>query len=288
MWALFAICCAFFQASFDACAKRALAAGNGTAVVLAVRYVVAVAVLAPLPWLTAAPRLDRTFWLLHIPWLPLEAIAVLLTMRAIRVSPLSLTLPFVAFTPIFLVLVEGVLFGRWAGPQGALGTVVIVVGSYLLNLGAAARDLLGPFKAILREPGSRMMLAVALIYTITALFGKELTDRTTAPYFAWHYAVALTLVFTPLYLPALRGQVPSRWHWSLWLGGVMFAAMAATHMAALAAGSHVAYVIALKRLSGAFGVLYGRTWFGEREWRMRLVGSLIMAAGSLLILLEQR
>ena len=48
----------------------------------------------------------------------------------------------------------------------------------------------------------------------------------------------------------------------------------------------VAYMISIKPLWGAFGVLYGRVFFGERELAARPLGSLLMVAGGLLILLR--
>lgn len=58
-----------------------------------------------IPWLVLAlffipmPYLDRTFFLSFAAALPLEALAFISYMRAIKVSPLSLTLPFLSFTP---------------------------------------------------------------------------------------------------------------------------------------------------------------------------------------------
>jgi drug/metabolite transporter (DMT)-like permease len=44
-----------------------------------------------------------------------------------------------------------------------------------------------------------------------------------------------------------------------------------------------AYMIAVKRLSLLFGVLYGAWWFGEENIRERLAGAAIMIAGVFLI-----
>jgi drug/metabolite transporter (DMT)-like permease len=48
-----------------------------------------------IPW----PDLDLVFWICVSVGLPLEAAAFILYMKAIKTSPLSLTIPFLAFTP---------------------------------------------------------------------------------------------------------------------------------------------------------------------------------------------
>lgn len=48
----------------------------------------------------------------------------------------------------------------------------------------------------------------------------------------------------------------------------------------------VAYVISLKRLSTVFGVLWGKLLFKEKDFKDRLIGAVIMAAGVILIALS--
>jgi len=64
--------------------------------------------------------------------------------------------------------------------------------------------------------------------------------------------------------------------------GLAAAAENFAHMAAIAQ-VEAAYMIAIKRLSLLFGVLYGAWWFGEQNIRERLAGAAIMIAGVFLI-----
>jgi uncharacterized membrane protein len=54
------------------------------------------------------------------------------------------------------------------------------------------------------------------------------------------------------------------------------------HMMAIAQ-VEAAYMIAIKRISLLFGVLYGGVWFGERNIPERMAGAAIMVAGVFLI-----
>ncbi len=283
MWAWWALLAAFGWAASDVFVKKAMDRGEGGARILFVRYLVSIPLLLPL-LAYGIPSLDRTFWLTHLWWPPLELTAIYLYVRAIRVSPLSLTVPFLAFTPLFLVLTGALLLGERVSGLGFAGIALVVVGSYTVNLTHARHDPLGPFKAMAREPGTRLMLAVAAIYSLTSLAGRILIDHSSPTYFAVHYAVLMTLITAPLALrqTARRKTPPQRV--PLVLAGVMLAASVLGHMLSLQTAPTVAYMIAIKRLSGTFSVLFGWLFFKEQELSTRLIGSLIMVIGAALII----
>jgi drug/metabolite transporter (DMT)-like permease len=55
-------------------------------------------------------------------------------MVAIRDSALSLTLPYLAFTPVFTVLSAWLLLGEQVTAQGLAGIALVVLGAYGLNI----------------------------------------------------------------------------------------------------------------------------------------------------------
>lgn len=56
-----------------------------------------------------------------------------LYMRALAASPLSLTIPYLALTPVYLVGIAYVVLGELPSPSGLAGVVVVALGGYLLN-----------------------------------------------------------------------------------------------------------------------------------------------------------
>ncbi|GIL72953.1 hypothetical protein Vretimale_4599 [Volvox reticuliferus] len=56
--------------------------------------------------------------------------------RAIQLSPLSLTIPYLAFTPAILIATAYVFLGELPSPGGLLGVCVVAMGGYLLNMKA--------------------------------------------------------------------------------------------------------------------------------------------------------
>ena len=82
------------------------------------------------------PQLTPPFWFIVAAMLPLEAAAMLLYMQALRVCHLSLCVPFLAFTPVFLIFTGWLVLGERLNRWGVAGTVLIALGSYILGLGA--------------------------------------------------------------------------------------------------------------------------------------------------------
>jgi drug/metabolite transporter (DMT)-like permease len=282
MWAAYSLLSAFGISSSDAFAKKAMERGALGPRILLARYMLSVPVL--LPFLAAGiPELDRAFWLLHPVWIPLETLAIYLYIHAIRISPLSLTLPFLSLTPVFLIFTGWIVLGEAVGPLGVSGIILVVSGSYIIHIREAGGDLLGPVKAILRERGTRLILIVAFLYSLTSLLGKLLIQHSSPTYFAVHYAVVMSIVMSPAGLgkPAAEASHGSKRHVAL--SAFFYSMMILFHMLALSACHVVAYMIAMKRFSGTFGVVYGRIFFGEKGFGHRLAGGGIMALGGLLI-----
>ncbi|MBM2838250.1 MAG: EamA-like transporter family protein, partial [Deltaproteobacteria bacterium] len=127
--------------------------------------------LATLPFIEI-PTLDLTFWIATILALPLELVAVLFYIRSIKISPLSLTIPFLALTPVFLIATSFFILGELPDSSGIAGIILIAVGAYLLNLNSSGKGFLAPLTAILRDKGSLLMIGVSFIYSITSNLGK--------------------------------------------------------------------------------------------------------------------
>ncbi len=215
---------------------------------------------------------------------------MLLYMRAIRDHPLSLTLPYLAFTPVFAIAVAWLLLGERVSLQGAGGILLVVAGAWLLNGDQARRrdwrSLANPFRAILREPGSRLMLAVAAVYSLTSTLGKGAMGYMAPEDFGAFYFAVLGISVTLLFaLPRPRSLLKiARRPLAILTVAVLMAVMAYAHFLALQQ-VEVAYMIAVKRTSLLFGILYGALLFKESGLTRRLPAAVLMVAGVALILL---
>ncbi|MBN2233271.1 MAG: DMT family transporter [Deltaproteobacteria bacterium] len=207
--------------------------------------------------------------------------ATILYIRALQASDLSLTIPMIALTPLFMVVTSPLLVGEMPAAGGLGGILLIVAGSWTINIGAARHGFLAPFRALLREPGPRYMLLVALIWSVTANIDK--IGICAAPPLTWIMAVdiVVTLLMLPLVVAPLR-RTGARRIMSLLPIGICGGLVLICQMHAIEVAL-VSYVIAIKRTSILFGIAFGRLIFAERGIRERAAGALVMLAGVALI-----
>ncbi|KAH9329476.1 hypothetical protein KI387_001584 [Taxus chinensis] len=64
----------------------------------------------------------------------LKVMAGFMYQRALQVSPMSVTIPYLAFTPVMLVFTSYFLMNEMPSVRGLLGVVVVTVGGYMLVL----------------------------------------------------------------------------------------------------------------------------------------------------------
>ena len=286
-WLGLTLLSAFSYATADAVTKRYLSHYQPGEMVL-VRFGVTGALLLPLLLLQPWPDISLPFWGWVAALLPLEILAMWLYMQAIRESPLSLTLPYLAFTPVFNVLSGYLLLGETVTPPGFAGITLVVCGAWLLNLDHARTangiNFLAPFRAITRERGSRLMLGVAVLYSLTSVMGKGAMQYVPPGFFGPFYFVLLglatALVFSSREVRPWR--VLTRHPRAHLLVGLSMGVMVLTHFYAIQ-HVEVAYMIAVKRTSLLFGMLYGAWLFAETGLGKNLTAGALMVLGVFLI-----
>jgi len=283
-WFFLALLCAFSLASADAATKRWLSDYRGSDMVL-IRFTVPALLLLPWFLLHPLPPVPPVFWGWVALLVPLELLAMWLYMVAIRDAPLHLTLPYLAFTPVFNVFTAWVLLGETVSKVGFLGILLVGGGAYLLNAGGGPAPWWMPLAAIVRERGSRLMLAAAAIYSLTSVMGKAVLAYVDPLSFGAFYYVFLGAVAALIY--GARRPADLRLLWrrpaSHLVVGALMAIMVVTHFLAIA-GTEVAYMIAVKRTSLLFGIVYSGLLFREAGLGRHLFAGAVMVAGVVLIL----
>lgn len=286
-WFVLASICAISLAAADALTKKWLSDRDAAELTL-VR--VGLAGLMLLPWLLVHPPgwPPPVFWLWVGAALPLEVLAMVLYVRALRLAPLALTLPFLAFTPVFTAAIGWLLLGERLSLQGLAGVLLVSGGAYVLHLDRVrlkeSHSWLSPFAAIRDSRGSRLMLVVALIYGLTSVLGKGAMQYMNglsfgALYFAalGGFTVSVVALARPRALAVLYRPGPK----ASAVAAAM-AVMAFTHFLALES-VETAYMIAVKRTSILFGLLFGHWLFGDRRLWQHLGAAALMLCGAALL-----
>jgi drug/metabolite transporter (DMT)-like permease len=213
-----------------------------------------------------------------------------LFLRAVQISPLGLTTPYLAFTPIFSTLPALIVYGEEPTGWGIAGIVTVCLGAFFLNPGSDQDGWMAPIKALWTERGSIYMLIVAGLWSITPVIDKR-AGQLTAP--LWHTLIlglGLAAAFIGYRLVRDRGggelwEEVSRDPFWLFASAVF-----AVGAMSLQLGSYefieIAYVETIKRAIGVTGgVLAGYVFFDEEDLGQRLVASAIMSVGVGMVLL---
>ena len=216
----------------------------------------------------------------------LITIVMWLYFRALQVSPLSLCVPFLAFTPVFLIPSGWILLGELPAAQKLLGVVLIVVGSLVMHRRLFALGLTAPVKAVIQEKGSRYMLLVSLIFAITNPLDKKLVLLSNIYVESVAYGLGLSVSFFLLgklqradFVAAVHKNV--KW---ISLAGL---SDAVSLLFQLASYAYIAVVItvSIKRAGIILSVLAGWLFFRERGITDKLIASSVMFCGVLILYL---
>jgi drug/metabolite transporter (DMT)-like permease len=293
----------------DVCRKKAVEKNNllGTSfwmrMVAALGFCVAFAwrvMTLPGPLLHGSgalfPRLGGGF---GAHWSPLEqflfclildgtmlAMALLFYIRALQVSDLSLSVPFLAFTPVLLIPTGYFFLHEIPNRRQLLGVVLVVLGSVTINRSSFREGWLGPLKAIFREKGSRYMLMVAVIFSVSNPVDKMIVLMSDPMTAAFGYGLVVLVSYGLLMLVLGREwmQPLERAPWWIVGAGVLDAA---TQLLQFASHRYIDVVltIAIKRAGIILSVVAGWLIFRERHIEDRLAAAFVMLSGALLIYL---
>jgi drug/metabolite transporter (DMT)-like permease len=279
IWLILGIFTAFFEAVKDVFSKQNLKKSDEYVVAWSLAFF---SVIFLTPWVlyTGIPALNSQFWVALLIGGSINAVTTILYIKAIKVSDLSLTVPLVALTPLFMLLTSPLIVGEYPKLFDYIGILLIVAGSYLLNIKEKSQGYLAPFKALLKEPGPKFMLIVAFLWSITSNFDK-IGVQNSSPIF-WLFSLFGTM--SVLLLPILLHKTPNPSR-KILNQLPMLAAMGffnaigvLCQMQALTL-TLVVQVIAIKRTSVLMGVLFGHFIFKEKDIQQRLLGAGIMVLG---------
>ncbi|MDT0685678.1 EamA family transporter [Autumnicola psychrophila] len=215
----------------------------------------------------------------------LQLIVILLYFKAIKRSELSVTVPLITLTPLFMLLTSPILIGEFPSLLGIVGIILIVAGTYISNISEDNKNFFAPFAMLVKEQGPRYMLLVAFIWSITANIDKIGVEE-TSPVF-WSFSKDFLILFYLIPILAVKSKKPlsqiNKRKWPLLLVGFFRSASVLTQMFAIQF-ILVAYVISIKRASSVFIILFAFFYMNERKnFRNRLIGIIIILIGLFVI-----
>lgn len=242
------------------------------------------------------PPLNHLFWTSVCISGCINIITSYLYNRAIQISTLSATVPFLSFTPAFLVVVAFLVLGEVPTVSGTLGISIAVMGGIWLQ-GAkdehASKELLVDTSSA--SKGSMYMVLVAFLWSISNAFDKIGVQNSTPLIYGAMIQVIVAggsyilqkMRFggADLYLP-IGQEVQIPWRYVVLAGvtsvvGYYINLVAMQHL-------EISYVIAIKRSGCIWSVVMGRFLFRERNLRKKVPSILLMVFGVVCIVVGKK
>jgi len=285
LWFILAFATAFCVATGDALTKKFFGRFSPYEMAIVVSLYNLPFLLITFPLITI-PKLDNVFWLTVLILVPVDIFALYLYMKAIKLSPLSLSIPFLSFTPVFMILTGFLILDEIPNAWGICGILFVVAGSYVLYSSKIKYGYLAPFRAIRKEPGSWLMLVVALLYSILAVLGKKAIQHSSPIFFGFFFLASINIIILFLF-PLLSRikwnallRIPGR---GICVGFILYLHIL-LHVLAISMIEAV-YMISVKRMSILFAVIYGWLLFKETDIKSRMLGAIFMFLGIIVITL---
>jgi uncharacterized membrane protein len=284
MWVIFAILNPVLDASRNVFSKKA-SLNVDSLVVSWINNFIPLLFCLPIPFFIEL-NFNEEFILAIIVSGTINTAAAILYHRAISKGDISTVVPILSFTPLFLLIMSPLIIGEYIEWKGIVGIILIVSGSYLLNVNLKKEGIFSPLKSLLKNKGTRYMLIVSFILSISANFDKKGIESSSVLQYLLFINIYITIGTTIFSISKGKFSLQAVWseRKNLFFVGVLTSMAYFVHMTALSM-TLVAYVIALKRTAGMISVFLGYFFLKEQNIKERLIGSTIMFTGVLFIVI---
>ena len=267
---------------------RKVLAGRGRAMPL-LFYMAAGPVPVFLVWYLAsgAGAVASSYWLPGGVSMALNIGANLAFIEAVRLSPLSVTIPLLSLTPVFTSILAMPILGEYPKPLQWAGIVVVVVGAFRLNMDGGDGTAAGLWRSFARQPGCPLMALTALLWSLALPLDKIALASSSTPF----HAMALNggVALGVLAVLAAQGRLPElaglRRESALLTATVLVSVVALGLFLAAISRVWVGLVETLRRGIGSMLALaLGAFFFGEKTTAAQFFAVLLMVAGVVMIL----
>lgn len=206
--------------------------------------------------------------------------------RAYRGGDLSVVYPLCQTSMIYVPLWGMTLLGERLSAVGACGILLVVFGTYSIQMQRLSLgEMVRPFRN-LRTPSVRDALAAGFIYSIGSIAEKSGVRNYSPLYFTYLLVLIMFFlmtfnIFRPKYRPMIGEELRENWLLILCSGPIMMASFLTFRYGLNL--SPVSYAVPVRQVSIVVGVLIGIIFLRESFGRIRLISAMFIMAGVVLI-----
>ena len=187
--------------------------------------------------------------------------------------------------PLFVPFLAVVLIHEKLSLPGIIGIALIIFGIYVLHLKSfSGQSFFAPFKALGRG-ASLWALCTGGTIAAYSLVDKVGVSIVYPPVYIYLMLFITWILLSPYVLAKERIRLKAEWRINK--GAILASGFLVlfTYMMILFAFrmSNVSYVVAVREVSIVFSTIYGIAWLGEKNARQKLVGSVFISFGVILI-----
>lgn len=235
--------------------------------------------LLPLLFIYKIPHLNSQFFLALLAQTPLAIVTSILYMKTLKSSDISLSIPLLTFSPLFLLLISPLMVKEFPPLLGIVGVLLIVFGAYFLNIQAKHEGLLAPFKILLKEKGARYMLMIAFLWAIGSNLDKIGTINSSPIFWPIALNFCSSVVLTVFCLGRKKALKNLPENLKVFLPVSIITALGFVSQVTALSMAYVSYVVSITRMSVLISIVLGVVIFKEKGFKVRLIGGTIMVSG---------
>ncbi|MDZ7289140.1 MAG: DMT family transporter [candidate division KSB1 bacterium] len=215
-------------------------------------------------------------------------IANLMFVNAVRISPFSLTIPFLSLTPVFATILAIPMLGEIPTIPQVVGILVAVLGAF--NLNVAGGDGVGfrtMWRAFTKERGSVLMTGVAILWSLNSSVDKLAIAQSSVAFHALMQCVGIAfgLLLFSMFKDRFSELTKARPHLILIIGAIAFCAAGLSLEFTAIQMVPIRMVAIIKRVVElTMAVTIGRLIFKEEVTLRKLIAIAMMAIGIVIIL----
>lgn len=267
--------------------KQLTSKGNRPLVVNFLTYFLLSALCLILTLFIDIPHLNRSFWIYSILGGIAGALGNGFLVKALQLGDLSVLGPINSYKSVVGIVVGIILLSEIPNVYGILGIGLIIYGSYFVLDTTDERFTWN----LLKKPAIQFRIWAMILTAIEAVFVKKviLATSTTIAFMSWCMFGALfsfiLLLFFRMNLKAEFIKTLKPGYFTRFL--LLIACIGTMQYTTNYALDHmpVGYALSLFQLSAIVSILLGHRFFQEAHIGKKILGSAIMIAGSVLIIL---
>jgi uncharacterized membrane protein len=285
MWIVPSLLSALTQSGYDYFSKKKLQTIDEYTVSFA-SFIFTIPIMIILVFFIGMPSLTPKFLPAVIISGILNTVAIILFLKSIKISPLSLSIPMLAFTPVLMLIASPLILNEFPSNNGIFGIVLITTGAYLLYFNKISKDVLLPFRKLSKERGALLMLLVAIIYSVAANIDKVGVVSSNFTFYILSLNIFLSVSLGIIMLLKKRrgSTIFIKNIKNLSMLGVLQASTQIFSVIAITM-TIVPYLIAVRRTSIFFSSFLGFVGFKERHIVQRSISISIMITGVFILVL---